>query len=168
MHPAGGDPSTCSGRTPMPAENGNKDCAWSHPFIALPPGGSARMASGDTLVTHPGIYRMGLGAPGAEDCSADWPWDCHMPPVPAGSDPEHPTRIIGADCSRPARLVGVGRATQIINLDGSSDVEIRCLEITDAAVCAEHHCHGGRCPEAPRACPRDRKGPLCQDSCRLL
>ena len=160
VHPAGGDPSACSGRSSAPAENGNRDCAWSHPFIALPPGGSARMASGDTLVIHPGTYRMGLGAPGAKGCSADWPWDCYMPPVPSGSGPERPTRIIGADCSRPAQLVGVGRAARIINLDGSSDVEIRCLEITDAAVCAEHHCHGGRCPEAPQACPREGKGPF--------
>ena len=159
VHPDGGDPSTCSGRTPAPAGNGNDDCAWSHPFIALPPGGPPRISGGDTLVIHPGAYRMGLGAPGAKGCSADWSWDCHMPPVPDGIGPNQPTRIIGADCSRLPRLSGVGHATRIINLDGSTDVEIRCLEITDAAVCAKHHCHGGRCPGTPRACPREGSVP---------
>lgn len=158
VRPDGGDQLTCSGRAPAPAENANGDCAWSHPFIALPPGGTARMTGGDTLVIHPGTYRMGFGAPGAQACSADWPWDCHMPPVPGGLGPDQPTRIIGADCSRVPRLIGTGRAARIFDLTGSSDVEIRCLEVTDATVCAEHHCHGGQCPGTPRACPRE--GPV--------
>jgi len=162
VHPDGGDPSTCSGRTPAPAGNGNasgnEDCAWSHPFIALPPGDPPRIAGGDTLVIHPGTYRMGLGAPGAKNCSADWPWDCRMSPIPDGIGPDRPTRIVGADCDAPPRLEGVGGATWIVDLEGSTDVEIHCLEITDGAVCAKHHCHGGRCPERPRACPRDGSG----------
>ena len=176
VRPDGGDQSTCSGRAATPAENANGDCAWSHPFIALPPGGTPRIAGGDTLVIHPGTYRMGFGAPGAEGCSPDWPWDCHMSPVPGGLSPDQPTRIIGADCSRVPRLIGTGSAARIFDLTGSTDVEIRCLEVTDATVCANHHCHGGKCPGTSRACSGEGSVPgdwaavglHAQDAARVL
>jgi hypothetical protein len=118
-------------------------CAWDHPFRALPPGGSPRIAGGDTLVIAGGAYMMGYGAPGDEGCSPDYPWSCTMPALPAGSDSVHPTRLVGAGwddgCTDPPELWGTERADQIVDLTGSSNVEVRCLEITDRSPCVEFH-----------------------------
>ena len=118
-------------------------CAWDHPFRALPPGGPSRIASGDTLVIGPGSYRMGVGAPGDDGCHPDWSYDCHMSAVPAGAAPDEPTRIVGAGwddgCTDPPELWGAERPWFVLDLSGSSDVEVRCLEITDHASCIEHH-----------------------------
>ena len=117
------------------------------------------MAGGDTLIIGPGSYRMGQGAPGSEECSSDYPWDCHMPPVPSGPDAEHPTRILGAGggAARP-ELWGAERAFTILNLEGSTNVEIGGLELTDHLGCVEFHTGGIPCPreEYPYGdwCPR--------------
>jgi len=124
-------------------------CAWDHPFRALPPDGSPRIAGGDTLIIGPGSYRMGYGAPGADACEMDYPWGCHMPPIPSGPDPAHLTRILGAGwragCADPPELWGTERADVILNLAGSSNVEVACLEITDHAACVEFHTGGLAC-----------------------
>jgi hypothetical protein len=95
---------------------------------------------------------MGLGAPGADDpdvCSPDYPWDCHMPPVPSGPDAGHRTQILGAGwdsgCTNPPELWGAERAEVVLDLTGSSYVEIGCLEITDHESCAEDHTGGLGC-----------------------
>ncbi|MFZ2490621.1 MAG: fibronectin type III domain-containing protein [Thermoanaerobaculia bacterium] len=83
---------------------------------------------------------MGYGAPGADACSSDSTWDCYMPPIPSGSV-STPTRILGAaynsGCSTKPQLWGTERPEVILNLDGSSYVEVQCLEITDHSSCVE-------------------------------
>jgi hypothetical protein len=157
----GGDPDRCDGRSDQPAPAGatsRQACAWSHPFHALPPGGEPRIGGGDTLRIAPGDYRMGLGAPGSERCHRDFSWDCHMPPLPSGSAGA-PTRLTGAGadgrCATRPELWGAERASMVINLQGSSHVEVSCLEITDRAACVENHCHGGACGGPVKRCPRD-------------
>lgn len=159
VRPDGGDQSICSGLSPDPKTSSNRNCAWSHPFIALPPGGQPRITGGDRLIIHRGVYHLGVGAPGSENCSVDWPWDCHMPPVPSGVSVNQPTRITGVECRHPPQLIGIGRASHIFDLTGSTDLQIQCLEITDAAECIQHHCHGGRCSETARPCPRSGPDP---------
>jgi hypothetical protein len=92
---------------------------------------------------------MGLGAPGADNCDSDYTWDCDMPPVPGGPDPENPTRILGrgwdGDCSDPPELWGTERADRILDLSGSDNVEIACLELTDHSGCVEDHTGGLAC-----------------------
>jgi len=155
VRPDGGSPTQCTGLAdaPYPGNGTGQPCAWDHPFRALPPGGTPRIAGGDTLIIGAGSYRMGYGAPGADACEADYPWDCHMPPVPSGPDPAHPTRILGAGwdagCPSPPELWGAERATMVINLTDSSNVVIACLEITDHSPCVEFHADPGL------ACPRD-------------
>lgn len=157
----GGDETACSGLVDQSVADaaGSRDCAWLHPFIALPPGGPPRIAGGDTLIIRPGSYRMGHGAPGASGCHADWPWDCHMSALPSGPSAAQPTRLLGVDvtgeCKQRPQLWGTERAARVINLEQSDHVEVACLEITDHHRCVENHCHGGDCGTEVARCPRE-------------
>lgn len=161
VRPDGGRPGQCNGKVDRPYERrvGGDDCAWSHPFHALPPGGEPRIAGGDTLLIRPGSYRIGIGAPGSEGCSDQWPWDCHPAAVPSGPSADQPTRISGQTapdvCIVKPQLWGAERVSRVLNLDGSNHVEIDCLDITDRSSCVEHHCHGGECKGEVLACKRD-------------
>jgi hypothetical protein len=154
VRPDGGSSELCSGLAdvPYPGNGVGQACAWDHPFRALPPGGQPRFAGGDTLVIAAGAYRMGYGAPGTEECDRNGSFDCHMPPIPGGPDADHPTRILGAGwdagCPRPPALWGSERPWFILNLAGSSHVEVACLEITDHSSCVEDHTGGLACPGA--------------------
>lgn len=162
VHPEGGDATQCDGRSerPYPGRGSGHRCAWQHPFIALPPGGQPRIAGGDTLLVLSGEYAMGLGAPGAENCHAAFSWDCHMPPLPSGPAPDQPTRLLGSGhdngCTDAPRLWGRERAAVIINIDGTRNATLACLEITDGSSCIEFHCHGGNCRGDRMACKRDQ------------
>ena len=144
----GGNAEQCSGEAdlPYPGEGTGVDCAWDHPFRALPPGETARIQGGDTLIIHAGSYPMGLNAVmglDPETCNPDYPWDCVLPPIPSGLDAEHPTRILGAGwdqgCSSPPELWGKERAVHVLDLSGSQFVTLACLDISDHAACAEDH-----------------------------
>jgi len=149
VRPGGGDATQCTGLAdaPYPGSGSGQDCAWDHPWRALPPAGPPRIAGGDTLIIAAGEYMVGYGAPEAnlEDdmCARDYPGGCHMSPVPSGPDPAHPTRILGAGwdsgCPVPPQLWGTQRADLILNLTDASNVEVACLEITDRSACAEFH-----------------------------
>jgi len=147
----GGSATQCTGLADAayPGSGTGQPCAWDHPFRALPPDGPPRISGGDTLIIGAGSYRMGYGAPGDDNCDADYPWDCHIPPIPSGPDPAHPTRILGAGwdsgCANPPELWGAERAGMIINLTDSSNVEAGCLEITDHSSCVEEHTGGLAC-----------------------
>jgi len=146
----GGSPSRCDGRSDAPAAGATgRACAWAHPFHALPPGGPPRIAGGDRLVIGDGDYMMGVGAPGATGCAPEYSWDCFMPPVPSGPDRTRPTRILGAGhasgCATRPQLWGTERAGTVLNLTGSSNVEVACLEITDRSECVEFHSGSIRC-----------------------
>ena len=152
VRPDGGSTQQCTGLVdaPYPGSGECQPCAWDHPFRALPPGGEPRIAGGDTLIIGPGSYRMGYGAPETEACSSSYPWDCYMPPVPSGPDPQHPTRILGAGwnsgCTNKPELWGAERSAFIFNLTGVTNVEIGCLELTDREGCVEFHSGGIPCP----------------------
>jgi len=107
------------------------------------------MAGGDTLLIAAGSYAMGLGAPGAEACSSDGPWECFMAALPGGPSAARPTRLLGqgwdAGCSSPPELWGTQRADRLLNLAGSSHVQVACLELTDHSGCVEFHTGGLAC-----------------------
>jgi hypothetical protein len=151
VRPDGGSTERCTGRVdaPYPGSGTGQPCAWDHPFRALPPLRVPRIAGGDTLVIAPGSYMMGYGAPGADACEPEGAYECHMPPLPSGPDAAHPTRILGAGwdtgCSDPPELWGTERAWYVLNLTGSDNLEIACLEITDHAGCVESHSGGLTC-----------------------
>lgn len=154
----GGDARQCTGRVDA-AYHGRgrgrgRNCAWKHPFNALPPGGDARIAGGDTLVIGPGDYMIGYGATGAGRCDDNSRWECRMPPVPSGPNAAAMTRILGrghdSGCAAPPTLWGTERVDSVLNLEGSSNVEVGCLQITDHSDCVELH------SDPAARCERDR------------
>ena len=151
VRPDGGSAGQCTGLVDAayPGNGTAQPCAWDHPFRALPPDGTPRIAAGDTLIIASGSYMMGYGAPGADNCSSNYPWDCYMPALPSGPDPAHPTQLLGtgwdAGCSTPPELWGTEREYYVLNLTDASNVEVACLEITDHSGCVEHHSGGLAC-----------------------
>ena len=144
VRPKGGTRSQCTGQAnaDYPGNGTNKPCAFNHPFQVLPPKGTPLLKGGDTLIIASGSYRIGVGAPGAGVCEKAYPWDCCMPAIPSGTAAA-PTRILGegwsAGCKKPPQLYGAERAYQVLDLRGSSNVRLECLEITDHSSCVEHH-----------------------------
>ncbi|MBS0558365.1 MAG: right-handed parallel beta-helix repeat-containing protein [Proteobacteria bacterium] len=161
----GGDATQCNGRVDRawPGRGKHLACAWSSPMIALPPpptyGATAvpRMRGGDTLLIGPGQYMIGFGGPGAGSCTSSSAYACTMAPVPSGPSAQRPTRILGADCKAPPQLWGTQRAYAVLDLTGSSNVEVGCLEITDHSSCIENHCATeGACKGEIARCERER------------
>ncbi len=156
----GGSASQCTGlsNSAYPGSGSNQDCAWNHPFVALPPGGTPRIQGGDTLHIGPGNFMMGYGAPSSSNCNQNWSWECHMAAIPSGPSPSQPTRILGAGhdqgCTQPPQLWGTERAWMVVNMQGSSNVEMACLDITDRGSCIVSHCHNGQCGGEVAACDR--------------
>jgi len=92
----GGAGDQCAGATDAayPGSGTGQACAWSHPFWSLDSNGNWKLTGGDTLLIHPGSYRMGFGAPNTGWCSSDGAWDCHLPSLPSGTSSENPTRLL--------------------------------------------------------------------------
>ncbi|MEP6939070.1 MAG: Ig-like domain-containing protein [Rudaea sp.] len=97
---------------------------------------------------EPGSYEMGSGAPGAastySQCSDPAnPYDCRARPIPSGPSPAQPTQILGtgwnSGCAAAPQLWGSGGSNAVVNLQGSSNVKIACIEITDHSACIEDH-----------------------------
>ncbi|QNP40545.1 NEW3 domain-containing protein [Lysobacter solisilvae (ex Woo and Kim 2020)] len=140
----GGDASQCTGRSnaPYPGSGTAQACAWNHIFQALAPDGTRRIAGGDTLRIGSGSYMIGQGAPGAGSCL---PATCSPASIPSGSVGA-PTRILG-EASAPPKLWGTLGVTRMLSLDGSSNVEIGHLEITDQDDCVYSHSNAAvKCP----------------------
>jgi hypothetical protein len=99
-----------------------------------------RIAGGDTVIIKNGSYRMGA-TPGLYEsgsCHTAWSYDCYTFPIPSGPNPSNKTKIYGegyASCSTKPELWGAGATRRVLNLDGSSNVDLRCLDITDHDDC---------------------------------
>ena len=154
----GGTAQQCTGRSdaPYPGSGTGQACAWGNLAVALPPGGTARIAGGDTVFIRAGHYRTGFGAIGAEGCIDIYSYDCALLPVPSGPSAARPTRILGeghdANCPAAPQLWGTQRVGTVLSLDGTSNAEVACLEITDHNPCVEFH--GGPNPTS-LTCKRD-------------
>ncbi|PNS08137.1 choice-of-anchor Q domain-containing protein [Solilutibacter silvestris] len=146
----GGDATQCTGLVDAAYDGKSRNCAWSSPNIAFPLGQTTPttplIAGGDTLIISPGSYKIGVGAPGTANCSPSWSYDCYPPPIPSGATWDTRTRILGKDwttCSTKPELWASGRADRVLNLTGSQNVEVQCLDLTDHASCAYAHNHSG-------------------------
>jgi hypothetical protein len=66
-----------------------------------------------------------------------------LPPLPSGPDANHPTRILGkgwdSGCSNSPELWGTQRIWNVLDLTGTSNAVIACLELTDHSSCVEFH-----------------------------
>jgi hypothetical protein len=140
----GGTAAQCTGQNDAPYSGSGNACAWSHPFWALNSAGAWRIQGGDTLIIHPGSYRMGYGASNTSWCDAYAAYDCTLPPLPSGPDAQHPTRILGygwdQGCEQAPELWGAERPWQLLDLSGTSNAVIACLEFTDHSGCIESFC----------------------------
>jgi hypothetical protein len=159
VRPDGGTSTQCTGTTDAAysGAGSGQPCAFKHPFWAIAPIGNnpTKLAGGDTLIIDGSSgtpYMIGYGAPNTSDtskCHSSYPWDCQMRTVPSGPDATHPTRILGkgwdTGCAKPPQLYGRERLTQVMNLTGSNNVELQCLEITDHSDCQD---------PGPKACNR--------------
>jgi Right handed beta helix region len=151
VRPGGGSSVQCTGlvNADYPGSGTSKPCALKHPFYALSPTGKVLLKGGDTLFIGAGSYRMGYGAPGASGCVSAYPWDCVMPAIPSGPSAAQPTRILGqgydSGCKSAPSLYGVERADQLLDLNGSSHVQIACLELTDHSGCVDGHSGSIKC-----------------------
>lgn len=136
---------TCNGRTDFPYVVGNgPNCAVSHPFEILGINRenprARRVAGGDTVIIKNGSYRMGA-IPEVYDsgsCAASWTYDCYPLAIPSGLDTDHKTRIYGEGygaCTSRPELWGALATRMVLNLEGSSNVDIQCLDLTDHADC---------------------------------
>ncbi|MFC3549818.1 choice-of-anchor Q domain-containing protein [Lysobacter cavernae] len=150
----GGDAAQCTGKANAPYSGSGtaQACAWKSLHVALPANATARIAGGDTVLIGAGEYMIGWGATGAAGgrCYSGGPYDCYLPPIPSGPSATARTRILGqghdAGCKVPPKLWGTERVTTVLNLAGSSNVEVGCLEITDKSDCVEGHSNGAaRC-----------------------
>lgn len=122
----GGDSSQCTGRADAayPGSGIGRSCAWKSPEMALPTSGVPRIAGGDTLLIAGGTFQIGNGG--------------YMQPIPSGASPTFPTRVLGKPGAMP-KLVGINGIHRVLNLDGSSNVEIGNLEVTDGSDCVYKH-----------------------------
>ena len=143
VRPDGGPPSVCNGRYDAPARVDSKNCAWSSPLHAWNP---MRLNSGDALFIAAGEYDIGYGVSELELCPTPGRWRCAPQELPDSI-------VVSGDCSNPPKLIAVERVGKVLNLGGTSDALIRCLEITDGEACAEHHLGGN---PSPHKCRRDK------------
>jgi hypothetical protein len=148
---------------PYPGKGSNQHCAFNDYRLLYQDGSYAvnttpfpswgwLIQAGDTVLLRGSIgddvtYRVGWPSPsGCMDqqvhaarglCGDPY---AAPPPVPSGTA-GHPTRILGehyAACQTPqarTQLHGGYGANAVLNLKGSSYVEVRCLDITDFAAC---------------------------------
>ena len=138
--------STCNGQTDAAFTGSNgPGCGVDHPFEIL---GTytgdplvTRISAGDTVIIKNGSYRMGYtsGVYDSGICYSDWTYTCYTDEIPSGVDANNKTKIYGegwnSGCATKPELWGVGRADYMFNLDASSNVDMRCLDITDHDNC---------------------------------
>lgn len=101
------------------------------------------------LQVHNGVYDAGYDS-GYDDfgltkasyatCGGSGSSGCTNPPIPGGSA-SNPTRLYGenwAACEAPAaktQIYGTGNTGAVLNLANTSNVELRCLGISDRSAC---------------------------------
>lgn len=142
----GGDRKQCTGKVDAGyrGHGSMQPCAFKHPqyLFTNDEYGDKRwiVSGGDTILLRGGPYRMGYRGPNTKDfwglCPGD-PYGCSMPPMPSGSG-EHPTRLLGenyASCDKKTQLFGGYGLASVINLGGSRNVDVQCIELTDHGQC---------------------------------
>lgn len=146
IRPDGGDRKQCTGKADAayPGRGSMKACAFKHPYYLFTNDEYGNkgwvVQGGDTVIIRGGPYRMGYKGPNAKDmwgsCPGD-PYGCSMPSLPSGTV-GHPTRLLGENyqsCTKKTQLFGGYALGTVINLGGSKNVDVECLELTDHGQC---------------------------------
>jgi hypothetical protein len=143
----GGDRKQCNGQADKAYTGGSgKPCAFKHPYYLFTDDvyGNKKwvISGGDTVIIRGGPYRMGYKGPNAKDIWGSCPGDaygCFMPPVPSGTA-ARPTRLLGENyesCSKKTQLFGGYALASIVDLSGSTHVDLQCIELTDHGQCSK-------------------------------
>jgi len=146
IRPDGGDRKQCTGKADAAyrGKGNGQPCAFKHPYYLFTTDEYNNkqwvVEGGDTILIHGGPYRMGYRGPNPKDmwgsCPGD-PYSCSMPPIPSGT-PDHPTSLLGeqhGSCKQKTELYGGYALGAIISLQGSKNVDVECLELTDHGQC---------------------------------
>lgn len=149
----GGTNVQCTGKAnaAYPGSGTGKACAWKNLMEALPPRfdnypNAAKIKGGDTVIIAAGSYAIGWAAGyearWGDPCDPAYASGCTLQTVPSGTASQ-PTRILGAGwdsgCAAPPELWGENGVTQILDLDGTSNVVIACLDLTDHSNCTYNY-----------------------------
>jgi hypothetical protein len=158
IRPDGGDRKQCTGQADAayPGKGNGQPCAFKHPYYLFTNDGYNNkqwvIAGGDTVVIRGGPYRMGYKGPNPKDnwgsCPGD-PFGCVMPSIPSGTS-DRPTRFLGeqyGSCKQKTQLFGGYGLYAVLNLTGSKNVDIECIELTDHGQCTRI---GGDVPASER------------------
>jgi hypothetical protein len=152
----GGDRKQCTGHGDAAySGRGNaQPCAFKHPYYLFTTGeyGNKQwiVMGGDTVILRGGPYRIGYKGPNPNDYWGTCPGDaysCGILPLPSGT-PGHPTRFLGENygkCSKKTQLFGGFEVYNMIDLSGSKNVDLECLELTDHSQCIRI---GGNIPQS--------------------
>lgn len=137
---------TCNGQTDAAYSAGNgPNCAVNHPFEILGiwhdvEGGyqiarAQQVQANDTVIIKNGSYKMGYDAATYYyyACDPNWPEKCHNYALPNG------LKIYGENyntgCATKPELWGTGGTYAVLNVGSASNVDLRCLDITDHEDC---------------------------------
>jgi hypothetical protein len=150
VRPDGGTAAQCTGKgdAAYPGSGSNQACAFINPHYLWGndvAGETAKwkIAGGDTVIIRNGSYRIGYKGPNSADAWGQCPGDpsgCGMPPIPSGTVSQH-TRILGenyASCTSMPELHGGYGLYKVLSLEGVSNVDVQCMEITDHASCGTY------------------------------
>jgi hypothetical protein len=142
----GGDRKQCTGHADAAySGKGNaQPCAFKHPYYLFTNDeyGNKQwiVMGGDTVILRGGPYAIGYRGPTPKEFWGSCPGDafnCGIPSLPSGT-PGHPTRFLGENygkCSKKTQFVGVHEIFLMMDLSGSKNVDLECLEFTDREQC---------------------------------
>lgn len=143
---------TCNGSQDLPyVANSGPNCAVNSIYEILShqkdgsasTAGTTRISGGDTVFFSKPSDDLPIGynrATPQTGCDSSYPGECYLSPIPSGSV-SNPTKIYGygynngCSSSTKVRLYGTQSVIRMINLKDSSNVDIRCIEITDKSNC---------------------------------
>ena len=162
VNPAGGSSIQCTGMVNSPLSPDRK-CAVNHiTQLHQVEGGTTKLHSGDVVNVASGSYEFGINAPNRPTstsvCAPLYPYGCKLKSLPDG------VSIIG-DPANPPEFWGAERVEHILSLNGSDNIVIKNLIITDHSECIEHKdCNRTTRPYGPWAV----NGIVAQDSTNVL
>ena len=149
VRPDGGTAKQCTGKADAPyaGKGNNQPCAWSELSWALKTPTEWRISGGDRLLVAPGSYRMGRGGKksGWDIFPPDEIMSSHvyLPPLLSGPNADTPTILAGSGyesgCPQKPELWGALGTDHVLDLSGTSNALLACLEITDHATCGANH-----------------------------
>jgi hypothetical protein len=143
----GGDRTQCNGLADKayPGSGDHKPCAFSDVRYLWTDGTYGNkvwvIEGGDAVVVRDGPWRVGYNGPNASDSFGNDPgnpFGAGPPAIPSGTA-AHPTRFFGenwASCTKKTQLFGGYGVGVVLPLNGSSNVHVECLELTDHAQCS--------------------------------